>query len=899
MSKPLPLASLLLVTTILYTPAALAQTAPAAPAQQTPPPAEQPAAEPETAQEPPVEVSVPGGGPEQDVVVTAKRQRNIVRDTQQVVSLLSSADIARTGEGDIAGALARVTGLSVVGNGFVYVRGLGDRYSLALLNGSPLPSPEPLKRVVPLDIFPTDVIASSLVQKSYSANYPAEFGGGVINLTTIAVPKKPFFSFNAGISGDTVTTGQLGFTYFGTATDWSGFGNGGRTIPAPLQAALNSGRPILRGADFSTQQLQTIASSLDNARSSLVQRFSSIPINFSGDFSAGTSTEIGDVTLGIIAAAGISNRWLSRDTLNQFSRDPQLAGNPQRSIRRVITDNNILVNGMLGFGVEVGRHKFRWTNLYIRDTVKQTRLGTGTDEDQQGRTILVQDTGWYARQLIDTQVVGELDFNKLKVDFRGGYAQSQRDAPYERSFTYSRSNVANDPFGQQYLNDLGNGRGSASVAFNNLVEDLYSLGLDATYKFQPELTIGVGYAYTDTSRTSVRRGFDFRPVAPLPITVQQLRPDFLLSPFTIQNFGITLLETTAQEGTAAFGAGLKVHAGYLQIIAQPTPELNITTGVRYETSVQTVNAIDLFNTGRPSPFNTRIARDYFLPSVTATYQIDPQMQVRLSASRTLARPQFRELIQQPYIDTDSNRFYRGNPALVNSTLTNIEGRWEWYFAKDQRITASAFYKRIQNPIEVFSSVEADIITSFANAPSADLYGVELEAQKYVAMADLLKGGFWANRRLVLIGNYTYTNSRINVGANDTTIVNNRVSPARNFFQDGIPLTGQSDHLVNLQIGFEDTKGLSQQTFLINYASERVTQRGAQLQPDVIERPGFRLDFVARQGVKVGGVQTEIKFEARNITATNYQEFQSFGNRRVFYNLYERGAFFNLSAGVRF
>jgi outer membrane receptor for ferrienterochelin and colicin len=90
-----------------------------------------------------------------------------------VVSVLSAEDIARTGEGDIAGALQRVTGLSVVGSGFVFVRGLGDRYSLALLNGSPLPSPEPLRRVVPLDIFPTSVIASSVVQKSYSVNYPA------------------------------------------------------------------------------------------------------------------------------------------------------------------------------------------------------------------------------------------------------------------------------------------------------------------------------------------------------------------------------------------------------------------------------------------------------------------------------------------------------------------------------------------------------------------------------------------------------------------------------------------------------------------------------------------------------------------------------------------------------
>jgi hypothetical protein len=149
--------------------------------------AAEPRQQPAARREPVIEVSAPGADAPADIVVRGRR--NIVRATPEVVSVLSSEDIARTGEGDIAGALQRVPGLSVVGNGFVYVRGLGDRYSLALLNGLALPSPEPLRRVVPLDIFPTSVIGSALVQKSYSVNYPGEFGGGVINLTTTAIPR--------------------------------------------------------------------------------------------------------------------------------------------------------------------------------------------------------------------------------------------------------------------------------------------------------------------------------------------------------------------------------------------------------------------------------------------------------------------------------------------------------------------------------------------------------------------------------------------------------------------------------------------------------------------------------------------------------------------------------------
>ena len=203
------LASLLLLSTALATPA-LAQTSdqPAAP------PVEETVPAPEApVEEEPVDISLPG-----EIVVTGARDRNVTRSADQVVSVLSSAEIARTGEGNIAGALGRVTGLSVVGSGFVYVRGLGDRYSLALLNGSPLPSPEPLRRVVPLDIFPTNVVASSLVQKSYSANFPGEFGGGVINLTTTAVPKESFLTvitsglFPATAPSTTVSASFSGWT---------------------------------------------------------------------------------------------------------------------------------------------------------------------------------------------------------------------------------------------------------------------------------------------------------------------------------------------------------------------------------------------------------------------------------------------------------------------------------------------------------------------------------------------------------------------------------------------------------------------------------------------------------------------------------------------------------------
>lgn len=907
-TRPL-FASLLLISSALVSPAALAQDAgPAGDSVQSTPPTED-VAEPATdaapgdvpADEEQPDVSIPGGA-DQEIVVTGRYTPNVVRATPEVVSVLSSADIARTGEGDISGSLQRVTGLSVVGGGFVYVRGLGDRYSLALLNGSPLPSPEPLKRVVPLDIFPSNVIDSTLVQKSYSANFPGEFGGGVINLTTKATPRESFLTFSGGIGWDSETTNELGYTYYGSDTDWTGFDDGTRDIPPLLSAALASGKPILEGADFTQDDLEAIQMELVNAETTLLQQNNHIPVNWSAGITGGTTITLPDGELGIIATAGISNKWRTRDTLQQTTLNQDLSGDPQTSFNRVITDNRIVVNGLLGFGLELGDHKFRWTNLYIRDTLKQARLGLGSDANQVGRDILKQDTAWYERQLINTQLVAEFDFDQLQLDLRGGYANSQREAPYERSFTYVRTNLplAQDPTGDKFINDLGGNRGDATIAFSDLNEDLWSGGIDLSYELAPRITATVGYAYTDTHRVAVRRAFQFR-ASGLPVPVTQLRPDYLLSDASIQLYDITLIETSAQDGTAAFEADLVTHAGYAQLQAELTSGVNINAGVRYEDGKQTVVPVDLFNTGGGAIVATNLKNDYWLPAVTLTWEVAPDMQLRVSGSKTIARPQFRELIAQVYLDPDSNRQFRGNPSLTDSELWNAEARYEWYFARDQRVTVAGFYKSIDRPIEAYTSISTDSLanTSFANAPKATLYGAEFEVQKYVPLDTLSDSAFWQSRRLVLIGNYTWTQSEIKVGAGDTTVINGVELDANDFFFDGSPLTGQSDHLVNVQIGLEDQDKLSQQTLLLTYASPRITSRGPSGQPDIREKPGIQLDFVARQGFTVFGKEIELKFEARNLTGRTFKEVQESGDNQIFLNRYKLGRSFSLGASLKF
>jgi outer membrane receptor protein involved in Fe transport len=847
------------------------------------------------AQQEETEVSIPGVA---EVVVTGQRT-NVVRSTSQVLSVLSTEEIKRSGEGNIAGALTRLTGLSLVGSGYVYVRGLGDRYSLALLNGSPLPSPEPLKRVVPLDLFPSSIVSSALVQKSYSPNFPGEFGGGVINLTTRSIPQDGFLTIGGTISGDTVTTGELGYTYYGSKSDWTGYDNGSRDTPPALKAFFASGQRISTG----NVNTAAIASQLVGSRNAVVQKWSDVWPNGSGSAAGAKSFELEPGgSIGVVGAIGYSRKYTTRDAANQTSLSSDLA-DVESDFRRVTTDERIVVNGLFGLAYEFGEtneNKIRWTNLYIHDTIKHTRLGLG---NRGGTTTdyLGQDTAWYERQLIDTQLVGEFQpVENLDVDARVSYAETKREAPFELFLEYVRTNAAADPFGRLFVNRLNNGNnGDARISFSDLNERLWSGGVDVSYRVSDSLSATVGYAYSDTRRTSSRRDFQFQAPSTFPGGVDTLRPDLLLSPGVINNFGVTMVETN--EGSPAFLATLENHAGYVKANGQLMENLKFDVGVRYETAKEVVAPIQVFTAPGASTAATNLDKNYWLPAATLTWEVQPGMQIRANASKTLARPQFRELIFQFYFDPESNRQYRGNPLLVDSELTNAEVRYEWYFGTDQRLSAAGFYKHIKKPIESFVSGQ-NFETSFANAPEADLYGLELEAQKYFELSDWWTGPIWEDRRLLVGGNYTYSKSELKVRAGDPVAVFNSSSTlATDFFRDGAPLTGQSEHVANLEIGFEQRERLSQQTLLINYASKRVTSRGLANtgQPDIFEHPGIRIDFVARQGFELLGREIELKFEARNLTGRKYEEYQETDGNRINVNTYKVGRFLALSGSVTF
>jgi TonB-dependent receptor len=870
------LGGLLLATTALVAPGvALAQSAPTTqtPAQQA---------------EPPVDTDTDLG----EVVVLGRYIPQPNRESPEVAAFVTAEDLQRTGDADAAGALARVTGLSVVEGRFIYVRGLGERYSSALLNGSPLPSPEPLQRVVPLDLFPAEVLAGLTVQKTYSVSFPGEFGGGVVDLQTIDTPAQPFFSMQASVSGNTETSGKDGLLYFGSRTDFTSFDDGTRDIPGPISLAFNSGERISAG-NYTATELRLMGQSLINSPLRLLQR-ETTPANFGLRFTGGTNMETGMGTLGGVFVASYDNSWEGRNGVRQTGRIDAGQLVTANDYGFESNQNDLTLNFLGALSLTSDTNTLKWTNLYVRNVTKEARSEAGFDDGSGGQRR-TDYTEWFVRQLFSTQLAGEHTFGgagEWEFDWRAAYALTSRDAPYESRFGYGQ-NVGGD-----WIHDIE----TNATSFSTLDDDIVSGGADVHYTLplsdEREAVFSFGVAYSDNNRESEQRTLRF--IAPNGLTADQLesRVDFLFSDINIGPY-LQIEEITGSNGAAAFDGQLTVKAAYAQVAAEVIPLVNLNFGVRLEQGEQTVTPRDLFG-GSTGFLPTEINEEYVLPAGTITWNFAEDVQLRFGASKTIGRPQFRELAPQQYTDVESDRTFIGNPYLVDTEIMNVDARWEWYFARDQYVTAGLFYKDLDKPIE--SSVVdqgSSISQTFLNAPNATIMGAEVEVKKYLEFASDMD--FIANKRWLIQANYTYSKSEVNVDAGDTVITQNSLGvaqPASFYVVDGSRLQGQSEHVANLQLGWEDDTARSQATLIANYVSERTSARGRPGEPDLIQEPGVQLDFVFRKDFDYAGREYGVAVEVRNLLGEEFLEYQELGNR-VIINGYELGTSGSVSLTARF
>ena len=885
----LTLSGVLLATSALIAPGlAYAQTPPA--------PAPEAAADQDpAAQDEPEQV-----GELDEVIVLGRYIPEPNRESAEVAAFLTSEDLERTGDSSAAGALARVTGLTVVEGRFVYVRGLGERYSSALLNGSPLPSPEPLQRVVPLDLFPSSILESVTVQKSYSVDFPGEFGGGVIDLRTVDAPNDPFFSMSASVGGNTETTGEESLIYFGSRTDFTGFDDGTRDVPGQLALAFARGRPV-NSSNVTPLELESIGHSLVNSPLRLLQR-EVTPVNFGFDFAGGFKSDSSLGTFGVIGVAGYSNGWSTR---NGVQEEAQFSGAilvPVTSKAFESNQNDIQLNFLGGLSLITDNSDYRWTNFFVRNVTKEARISVGPDFDAGGSVQRSDYTEWFERQLFSTQLSGEHEFmdGALEISWRGAYALTERNAPYETRFEYGVGATG------EFLHEIGGNR----ISFSELEDDIVSGGADVSYTMDlsdfREAVFSFGVAYSDNNRDAERRDLQFVPATTLTEEQRRSRVDYLYSDVNIGPSGLILTEITggAGSGAAAYSAQMEVAAAYFQVDAEIIPLVRTTFGVRFEDGRQSVTTRDLF--GGAAPFApTAIEEQYYLPSFTGTWNFAEDQQLRLGASMTIGRPQFRELAPQSYTDPETDREFTGNPFLVDTEILNVDARYEWFFARQQYLTAGVFYKDLEKP------VEATIVTtgnarqqSYLNSPRATIFGAEVEAKKFFEFPDSGMA-FIANKRWLVQANYTWSDSEVNVEAGDFVRTPGGGGANENaafFVEDGSRLEGQSEHVANLQLGWEDDTARSQATLIVNYVSERISARGAggagNREPDYIQDPGIFMDFVYRKDFEVGGRDMGFAVELRNLLNTGYDEFQELGNK-ILINNYELGSSASVSLTARF
>lgn len=831
------------------------------------------------------------------------------RVTSEVSSVLSAEDIAITGDSDIASALGRITGLSIQDGRFVIVRGLDERYSNTLINGSPLASPEPFRRAVPLDLFPAGLVSNVLVQKTFSPQYPGEFGGGLVQIETSALPNEGFLEIGASFAADTATSFSDGLMHDGGANDWTGFTDDTRDFPEAYQAIFETEN--IGNQDPTT--LANIGRGLENSKL-WVQHEGDIPGDIGFDLTGGDRYDFDGFSLGVLASVGYDNNWQTRQGQRATSRYAGDGLAPIQQFDRISTDNNVEASGLFSVGFETDNHELQALALVLRSTEKNTESQEGFDET--GNTVREDRTGWYERQVYTYQLSGEHQFYlgldaPLDLSWRASTADASRDAPNQRRARYRVSNPdAILPEDRGYIL-LGQRTGN-TISFSRVDEVTDDFGFDLTQPvtlFGAEIDLNAGYSTLSRERTAYSRQFFFD--GSIPPELNGSRIDYVFADQNILSTRFFLREVGGLAFPEAYRGELQVDAAYAGVDAQVTPYLRAAVGVRFEDGEQTLEtfAFPVQPTpGNPDGINpiTPIAEDYVLPAVTLTWTFAENLQLRLGYSETITRPQFRELGFSQFVDTETDELFQGNPYLINSELTNYDARLEYYFGRNQFVTGGVFYKQIDRPIvEYLLPTGENLSTSFINAPEATLLGFELEYEQRFQLGDMFEGDFWSDAELFFKSNYTYTNSEMSVGAADTVILAAGVGgvpapdtrAAAGFIVDGQRLQGQSEHLANLQIGWETERQTTALLFTYNSERTRALQNLApgEEQPEVVEEPPTQLDLVhSRYYDAAGGGEYAVRFAVRNLLGDDYVALQERGGDTIVVDTYERGTVFSFS-----
>lgn len=763
--------------------------------------------------------------------------------SSRIEDSISTEEISRLPDSSAAQAIKRVTGVSIVGGKYVFVRGLGERYSNTLLNNVEIPSPEPNRRVVPMDIFPASLLASLQTVKTFSPDQPGGFAGGSVQVFTKDFPEALTMSLSLSTGFNTQATGTEGLTYPGGSLDFLGFDDGSRNLPEIIEEKADE-IPIRERGRFTTtgftrEEIQEFGRAFANVWS---PERHAIPANQGYKFSIGNSNTVFGKQFGYLGVISYGN---SHSYSTQVRRDFRIGLNEALS---PVTDYAVeesghevdwgsVVNASLRFSPY---HLLSLRTLTTHTAEDQTRTwkGFNADRNTDMRSARLQ---FVERQLFSGQLAGTHRFNFGEPEIKNvpmeenadamEMQSDQSDLSMEWRVTYSRASRDEPDTRETIYEDQGDGRytfrdssQSGSRFFFDLEDDDYNGRVDMTIPIRKTGFLKFGGLLRDRARSFDVRRFRFMPSDNVDTTVDLASPPETL--FHAENIAprvFELRESTRRSDN--YIADHNIYSGYLMLDIPFSIKWQLMTGLRWEYSDQVLTAFDPFSPGLKEEADLK-TRD-LLPGINLTYRLTERMNLRFAVSRTVTRPDLRELAPFEFTDFVGGRTILGNTELERTLINNYDFRWEVFpnTSGGGVVALSAFYKRFQKPIEQIIQPQAEVRITYENAEGANNYGLEFEARQNLGILSPKLSAFSVNTNAAFIA------SRV-VLPEDVGI---QTSSER-------PLQGQCPYIINLSVGYEEPNWEISSSVAYNIYGKRLTDVGNHGAPDVYEQPRGQLDI---------------------------------------------------------
>ena len=774
---------------------------------------------------------------------------SIQRKSVSVQDGLSSEQISKIGDGDVGAAMKRVTGVTVRNGKDIFVRGLGNRYSNIQLNGSQVTSTDPNKKQAPTDLFGSGLVENIMVQKTYTADQMGEFSGGSVKIQTKEFPYDRSFSLSYSTSFNTVSTFENTFTSRGSTTDFLGYDDGKRKLPSILKDQR-------AGESIAPQIMDDLHNDWEISNSQKSIPSQSISVNYANQFNEDK------LPIGLVSNFSYKfNRQLEPNKTERFVQSFLESGKPlyNSNFQKDEGLETAELSGMLNLFIKPSSvTKFGLKTLYSNSTTDRKTIVQG---DALNFTTRQTVSDFDRRTIFSATLEGETYFeNFFQSTLQGhiGYNKAQRIRPDRRTTQYNEVGPGDYQFSQ-----FGDNNGHF---FSDQEDNNYSAELK--YEIKPfkflEVSTGGNVIIKDRRFTSRRISYRDNLSPTVPSDLATRNPELLFDDENILQY-IELTETT-QFDSDWYDGSQNLYAGFLSTKWQAHENLSFEVGIRAEQSTQVIETPDGLN-GEYQEVS-RVDSTNFLPAVNVTYELAKRTNLRLAYSKTLARPEFREISNFAFADYLGGQRVYGNPDLKQTNITNYDLRFETYPSGGQMFAISTFYKRFENPIEKFYRLTEANEVFFDNAPEADLYGVEIEGRK----------NFTDRLQVVANATYIYSESRMQESSK------NRVANIER------PMVGQSPYIINASVFYAIPDWKLDLSLSYNTFGERIVTVGKNIQGyDEYEQPFH--DIGAKIDYSIGIV--DLSLEASNLL--NDERVYTLGDVTTFE--YKPGMTFKLSASM--